>query len=122
MWKGNQSFCRVDPVVDSCDPLFHLLDTESSSLSQYLPPFQVFHVCEPGNAQHDFLCPEGTIFNQKYIVCDWWYNVDCPKSPDFFELNLEFFKVFQAPLDSAASQNRNYIRWRREASFLLLHP
>ncbi|ROT62734.1 hypothetical protein C7M84_019402, partial [Penaeus vannamei] len=52
----------------------------------------VFHVCEPGNAQHDFLCPEGTIFNQKYIVCDWWYNVDCPKSPDFFELNLEFFK------------------------------
>nr|XP_027233186.1 nascent polypeptide-associated complex subunit alpha, muscle-specific form-like [Penaeus vannamei] len=67
-------------------------DTESSSLSQYLPPFQVFHVCEPGNAQHDFLCPEGTIFNQKYIVCDWWYNVDCPKSPDFFELNLEFFK------------------------------
>ncbi|CAL4069330.1 unnamed protein product, partial [Meganyctiphanes norvegica] len=53
---------------------------------------QVFHVCEPANVQHDFLCPKGTIFNQKYIVCDWWYNVDCPKSAEFFELNLDFFK------------------------------
>ncbi|KAK8394884.1 hypothetical protein O3P69_005988 [Scylla paramamosain] len=53
---------------------------------------QVFHVCEPGNAQHDFLCPKGTIFNQKYIVCDWWYNVDCPRSPEFFGVNQDFFK------------------------------
>ncbi|XP_045119678.1 uncharacterized protein LOC123509454 [Portunus trituberculatus] len=53
---------------------------------------QVFHVCEPGNAQHDFLCPKGTIFNQKYIVCDWWYNVDCPRSPEFFDINQDFFK------------------------------
>ncbi|XP_066946012.1 uncharacterized protein [Macrobrachium rosenbergii] len=66
---------------------------------------QVFHVCEPGNAQHDFLCPEGTIFNQKYIVCDWWYNVDCPRSPEFFELNEDFFKdgkVTSPPLPSTS--------------------
>ncbi|XP_071541801.1 U-scoloptoxin(01)-Cw1a-like [Panulirus ornatus] len=66
---------------------------------------QVFHVCEAGNTQHDFLCPEGTIFNQKYIVCDWWYNVDCPRSPEFFELNEDFFKdgeVTSPPLPSTS--------------------
>lgn len=76
-------------------------------------------MCEPGNAQHDFLCPEGTIFNQKYIVCDWWYNVDCPKSPDFFELNLEFFKVFQLLL-TRSLRKTNDINCGREASFLLV--
>ncbi|XP_042236714.1 cell wall protein IFF6-like [Homarus americanus] len=28
--------------------------------------------------EHDsFLCPNGTIFNQQFFVCDWWYNFDC---------------------------------------------
>ena len=34
-----------------------------------------------------FLCPNGTIFNQQYFVCDWWYNVDCAQQQDFFNLN-----------------------------------
>ncbi|ROT62730.1 hypothetical protein C7M84_019398 [Penaeus vannamei] len=76
----------------SCPPPGNRKPMSRGSRLLLLPAARVFHVCEPGNAQHDFLCPEGTIFNQKYIVCDWWYNVDCPKSPDFFELNLEFFK------------------------------
>ena len=27
-----------------------------------------------------FLCPNGTIFNQEYFTCDWWFNVDCADS------------------------------------------
>ena len=23
------------------------------------------------------LCPNGTLYNQQYFVCDWWFNVDC---------------------------------------------
>lgn len=37
---------------------------------------QVWHMCQ-GHRKHSFLCPNGTIFNQKSGVCDWWYNVDC---------------------------------------------
>lgn len=27
--------------------------------------------------RHSFLCPNGTIFNERRGVCDWWYNVEC---------------------------------------------
>ena len=23
------------------------------------------------------LCPNGTLYNQQYFICDWWFNVDC---------------------------------------------
>ncbi|XP_064472993.1 uncharacterized protein LOC135387793 [Ornithodoros turicata] len=41
---------------------------------------QVWHMCTgvPNlGARHSFLCPNGTIFNERRGVCDWWYNVDC---------------------------------------------
>ena len=30
-----------------------------------------------GLLQYSFLCPNGTLFQQEYLVCDWWFNVDC---------------------------------------------
>eukprot|EP00095_Tigriopus_kingsejongensis_P001827 maker-scaffold10_size831480-snap-gene-4.11 protein:Tk01827 transcript:maker-scaffold10_size831480-snap-gene-4.11-mRNA-1 annotation:"conserved hypothetical protein" len=50
---------------------------------------QTFHVCESGKRQSSFLCPRGTIFNQKHRVCDWWYNVKCEDSAEFYDLNLD---------------------------------
>lgn len=45
---------------------------------------QVFHICaanaEGGLAKYSFLCPNGTIFNQEYFICDWWFNVDCSEA------------------------------------------
>lgn len=45
---------------------------------------QVFHICaanaEGGLAKYSFLCPNGTIFNQEYFICDWWFNVDCAEA------------------------------------------
>jgi len=45
---------------------------------------QVFHICsanaEGGLAKYTFLCPNGTIFNQEYFICDWWFNVDCDEA------------------------------------------
>lgn len=29
---------------------------------------------------HSFLCANGTVFNEKSGVCDWWYNVDCTEA------------------------------------------
>jgi hypothetical protein len=39
---------------------------------------QVWHICQ-NRHKHSFLCPNGTIFNEKNGICDWWYNQDCPK-------------------------------------------
>ncbi|XP_050695170.1 uncharacterized protein LOC126984983 [Eriocheir sinensis] len=38
---------------------------------------QVWHVCEADGRQHSFLCPNGTVFSQRLLTCDWWYNVHC---------------------------------------------
>merc|ERR1711892_266339 len=34
---------------------------------------QVFHVCSRPRVFHSFLCPNGTIFHQTYLTCDFWY-------------------------------------------------
>src|SRR5699024_3629432 len=41
--------------------------------------------------EHSFLCPNGTIFSQEYLICDWWYNVKCEESPRFYPLNRDVF-------------------------------
>ena len=41
-------------------------------------PFLCQHRC--GNSAEPILtllCPNGTLYNQQYFVCDWWFNVDC---------------------------------------------
>merc|ERR1712126_20063 len=45
---------------------------------------QAFHICTAdgagGLAKYSFLCPNGTIFNQNYFICDWWFNFDCAEA------------------------------------------
>merc|ERR1740131_192642 len=54
---------------------------------------QVFHICSNdgngGLTKYSFLCPNGTLFNQQYFVCDWWFNVDCSLAEQFYSLNDE---------------------------------
>merc|ERR1719175_278167 len=67
---------------------------------------QVFHICtadgQGGLAKYSFLCPNGTIFNQNYFICDWWFNFDCSEAEALFSLN-EDIAAERAALDSAAS-------------------
>jgi hypothetical protein len=58
------------------------------------PAPQAFHVCalsdaQGGLTQYSFLCPNGTVFQQQYFICDWWFNVDCSLAEDLFSLNDE---------------------------------
>ncbi|KAK7074672.1 hypothetical protein SK128_023726 [Halocaridina rubra] len=51
---------------------------------------QVFHICQDRalrRQKDSFLCPNGTIFNQQYLVCDWWFNFDCSTAEDFYSVN-----------------------------------
>ena len=54
---------------------------------------QVFHICtndgQGGLSKYSFLCPNGTVFNQNYFICDWWFNFDCSTAEDLYSLNDE---------------------------------
>merc|ERR1711970_1057809 len=55
---------------------------------------QAFHICandgNGGLTKYSFLCPNGTIFQQKYLVCDWWFNVDCSLAEELYSINDEY--------------------------------
>ncbi|XP_014227678.1 bromodomain-containing protein DDB_G0280777-like [Trichogramma pretiosum] len=48
---------------------------------------QVFHVCSTQGSKSSFLCPSGSIFNQRHFVCDWWYDFVCDHALDLYSLN-----------------------------------
>ena len=52
---------------------------------------QAFHICanfgDANLVKYSFLCPNGTLFNQQYFICDWWFNVDCDIADTFYGLN-----------------------------------
>lgn len=54
---------------------------------------EIFHICQEDGRHDSFLCPNTTLFNQQYLVCDWPTNVDCAASADFFSVNAEIGKV-----------------------------
>merc|ERR1711913_116556 len=82
---------------------------------------QAFHICTAdgagGLAKHSFLCPNGTLFNQNYFICDWWFNFDCSTAEDLYSLNDEIaaerealagaasdaLGAYEAPADYAAA-------------------
>lgn len=38
---------------------------------------QVFYICVGSGPGEAMLCPNGTLFSQDFLVCDWWFNIDC---------------------------------------------
>merc|ERR1719187_1781707 len=61
---------------------------------------QAFHICvsdgNGGLSKFNFLCPNGTLFQQQYFVCDWWFNVDCSTAQNIWSLNEEVAAERQA--------------------------
>ena len=51
----------------------------------------MFHICTQdgagGLSKYSFLCPNGTVFNQEYFICDWWFNFDCSEAEGLYSLN-----------------------------------
>jgi len=70
---------------------------------------QAFHVCTSDGlgslAKYTFLCPNGTIFNQEYFICDWWFNFDCSEAEGLYSLNDDIAAEREA-IDAAAAGNQ----------------
>ncbi|XP_060527088.1 mucin-16-like [Cylas formicarius] len=49
---------------------------------------QVFHICADGK-KISFLCPNGTIFQQSELICEWWNKVNCSDSPNLYNESVE---------------------------------
>merc|ERR1711868_323401 len=68
---------------------------------------RAFHICAAdgagGLAKYSFLCPNGTLFNQNYFICDWWFNFDCATAEDLYSLNDEY-AAERAALAGASDQ------------------
>ena len=45
-------------------------------------------MCTARGGGQAFLCPEGTRFNQRTLVCDHQFRVSCSESSNFFHRNL----------------------------------
>ncbi|VEN36481.1 unnamed protein product [Callosobruchus maculatus] len=52
---------------------------------------QVFHICEE-ERKISFLCPNGTIFQQSELICEWWFKVNCTNSPQLYEGSAEHLR------------------------------
>ena len=74
---------------------YEKLKTKNSDVTGYYADpaaeCQAYHICEDigqgGLSKYSFLCPIGTIFNQKHFNCDWWFNFDCSTAEDLYALN-----------------------------------
>ncbi|XP_068154052.1 integrator complex subunit 3 homolog isoform X1 [Drosophila tropicalis] len=53
---------------------------------------QVWHYCDLNGGKASFLCPNGTIFSQIALTCDWWFNVKCSTTPQLYVLNERLYK------------------------------
>lgn len=56
---------------------------------------QVWYYCDFTDGQSSFLCPNGTVFNQVMLTCDWWFNVDCQLAPQQYVLNERLYKYIK---------------------------
>lgn len=75
-------------------------------ISFFLP--QVWHYCLEDGRDEPFLCPIGTVFNQRHFICDWWYNTDCASAQDFYRLNEELYQKYtEAKKSPVASRELN---------------
>lgn len=80
----------VKQLISTFKQLTLLLE---SIIWQYCLYFvQVWHYCDLNGGQASFLCPNGTIFSQVALTCDWWFNVKCAATAQQYVLNERLYK------------------------------
>ncbi|XP_019765959.2 uncharacterized protein LOC109541526 isoform X1 [Dendroctonus ponderosae] len=49
---------------------------------------QVYHMCDGLGRQFSYSCPSKTLFQQRMLICDHWYMVNCSKAEEDYSANL----------------------------------
>ena len=70
---------------------------------------QAFHVCvrssEVDLTKYSFLCPNGSLFDQQYFICDFWFNVDCSQAETLYSLNDALAAEREANIGAVAAED-----------------
>ena len=70
---------------------------------------QAFHVCVRSSlldlTKYSFLCPNGSLFDQQYFICDFWFNVDCGQAETLYSLNDALAAEREANIGAVAPEN-----------------
>ncbi|XP_015585664.1 uncharacterized protein LOC107263229 [Cephus cinctus] len=72
---------------------------------------QAFHICQNGGRKDSFLCPNGTLFNQERLVCEWWNQVDCSQAQSFYSINEIIVKAMEEAERQAAERRASGYRY-----------
>jgi hypothetical protein len=97
-WKDYPMFSSMPRTSFSCSPeqaYGYYADMDTGC--------QMWHYCQPDGRHNSFLCANGTVFNQKTRVCDWWYNVHCPSSAKHYANNVDLYISDEEKRVAAAS-------------------
>lgn len=89
-YQGVEGTPGIDFPVYSHIPStkFSCKELESGYYADTDTDCQVFHICED-EKKISFLCPNGTIFQQTDLICEWWFKVNCSHSPYLYEESAE---------------------------------
>ncbi|XP_055382890.1 mucin-2 isoform X2 [Condylostylus longicornis] len=49
---------------------------------------QVYHMCDGLGRQFSYSCPNTTLFQQRMLICDHWYMVNCSRAESDYDANL----------------------------------
>ncbi|KAL1489273.1 hypothetical protein ABEB36_014203 [Hypothenemus hampei] len=49
---------------------------------------QIYHMCDGLGRQFSYKCPNKTLFQQRMLICDHWYMVNCSKAEEDYSANL----------------------------------
>ena len=72
---------------------------------------QVFHICQDGGRMDSFFCPNLTLFNQRFFVCDWWADSCCP--PCWVWVSGRTMWTVTPPISTSTSTPRSIRHQRR---------
>jgi hypothetical protein len=68
---------------------------------------QAFQICvhdrDGGLVKYSFLCPNGSLFDQQYFICDFWFHVDCSQAESLYSLNDEIAAERESNIGATAA-------------------
>ncbi|TGZ47599.1 Uncharacterized protein DBV15_03473 [Temnothorax longispinosus] len=102
--------CQVGDI-----DITYLVRLEQKSRELMLDPVVVFHICDNGR-KISFLCPNGTIFQQSQLICDWWFKVDCSRSTELYEQSAEQLAEEEKKRAEARKMKSEYHRTEQQSN------
>ncbi|KAF2347553.1 Chitin binding domain [Trinorchestia longiramus] len=92
---------------------------------------QAYHMCDTLGKQYSYLCPNMTVFNQRFMVCDHWHYVNCSNSDQYYDRNARMAgggkkthtpgRRSSVPLDNVSANDIDVLNVRKITQLPITH-